>query len=85
MGVWKEKLSASLASADHVFCYADQANWDAKAALQSLGDKVTCFDDLALLIKAISTMAQPGYQVLIMSNGGFGNIHEKLLVELGNI
>lgn len=85
MGVWKEKLSTSLASADHVFCYADQANWDAKAALQSLGDKVTCFDDLALLIKAISTMAQPGNQVLIMSNGGFGNIHEKLLVELSNM
>ncbi|MDH5552955.1 MAG: UDP-N-acetylmuramate:L-alanyl-gamma-D-glutamyl-meso-diaminopimelate ligase [Nitrosomonas sp.] len=85
MGVWKEKLAASLASADHVFCYADQANWDAKAALQSLGDKATCFDDLALLIKAISTMAQPGNQVLIMSNGGFGNIHEKLLGELGKI
>ncbi len=85
MGVWKEKLSTSLAIADQVFCYADQANWDAKAALQSLGDKVACFDDLALLIKAISAMAQPSDQVLIMSNGGFGNIHEKLLDELGNI
>ncbi len=85
MGVWKEKLSTSLAIADQVFCYADQANWDAKAALQSLGDKVACFDDLALLINAISTMAQPSDQVLIMSNGGFGNIHEKLLDELGNI
>lgn len=82
MGVWKDKLSASLAIADQVFCYADQANLGAQAALQTLGDKVTCFNDLTQLIKTISTTAQPGNQVLIMSNGGFGNIHEKLLIEL---
>ena len=82
MGIWKDKLSASLAIADQVFCYSGQADWNAQAALHSLGDKLTCFDDLTQLIQTISTTAQPGNQVLIMSNGGFGNIHEKLLKEL---
>ena len=82
MGIWKDKLSASLAIADQVCCYSGQADWNAQAALHSLGDKLTCFDDLTQLIQTISTTAQPGNQVLIMSNGGFGNIHEKLLKEL---
>ncbi len=82
MGVWKDKLSTSLAIADQVFCYNDQTNWDAQAALQSLGSKLACFSDLTQLIRMIAATAQPGNQILIMSNGGFGNIHEKLLVAL---
>lgn len=82
MGVWKDKLSTSLAIADQVFCYNDQTNWDAQVALQSLGSKLACFNDLTQLIQTIATTAQPGNQILIMSNGGFGNIHEKLLVAL---
>lgn len=82
MGVWKNDLADSLAVADKIFCYTNHSAWDAKAALQSLGDKVTCLDDLAQLIQAVSSAAQPGSQVLIMSNGSFGNIHMKLLKAL---
>jgi UDP-N-acetylmuramate: L-alanyl-gamma-D-glutamyl-meso-diaminopimelate ligase len=82
MGIWKEKLSASLAVADRVFCYTDQANWDVQDALQLPDNKSTCFNDLPQLIQAISTTAQPGSHVLIMSNGSFDNIHEKLLIAL---
>ncbi len=39
--------------------------------------------DLDALIKAIAANAQSGDQVLVMSNGGFGGIHEKLLKQLG--
>jgi UDP-N-acetylmuramate: L-alanyl-gamma-D-glutamyl-meso-diaminopimelate ligase len=39
--------------------------------------------DLDTLIKAIAANAQSGDQVLVMSNGGFGGIHDKLLKQLG--
>ena len=39
-------------------------------------------DDLAALVAAIGAEARPGDHVLVMSNGGFGGIHEKLLARL---
>ena len=43
------------------------------------GSKAMVFDDLDQLIAAIVVAAQPGDHVLVMSNGGFGGIHERLL------
>jgi UDP-N-acetylmuramate: L-alanyl-gamma-D-glutamyl-meso-diaminopimelate ligase len=34
---------------------------------------------LGVLVESIITAAKPGDHVLVMSNGGFGGIHEKLL------
>ena len=34
------------------------------------------------LVAAIVKAAQPGDQILVMSNGGFGGIHDKLLAAL---
>ena len=82
MGTWKDSLAQSLAAADLVFCYTANLGWDAQGALQSLGEKATSHDDLEQLIAAIATTARPGDTVLIMSNGGFGGIHEKLLQAL---
>jgi UDP-N-acetylmuramate: L-alanyl-gamma-D-glutamyl-meso-diaminopimelate ligase len=47
-----------------------------------LGDKVEVHADLDTLIKAITAAAQSGDQILVMSNGGFGGIHDKLLQQL---
>jgi len=82
MGTWKDSLAASLADAEQVFCYTANLGWDAAGALQSLGDKAQCHDDLDPLIEAIVRAAREGDHVLIMSNGGFGGIHEKLLAAL---
>ncbi|MEO8936423.1 MAG: UDP-N-acetylmuramate:L-alanyl-gamma-D-glutamyl-meso-diaminopimelate ligase [Burkholderiaceae bacterium] len=46
------------------------------------GSKAAVFDDLDQLIAAIVVVAQPGDHVVIMSNGGFGGIHERLLTAL---
>jgi len=81
MGVWKDKLANSLNQADLVFCYSRDADW-ANSALAELNDKAKCFDDLPALITAVATQAVFGDHVLIMSNGGFGGIHEKLLETL---
>jgi len=82
LGVMKEALPGSLKDADLVFCYAGNLGWDARGTLAPLGDKVIVEDDLDTLIAAIAAHAQPGDHILVMSNGGFGGIHEKLLKRL---
>lgn len=78
MGVWKNNLAQSLLEADQVFCFTRDAQW-AQAALDTLGTKACCYDDLSQLVKSIATFTQSGDHILIMSNGGFGGIHEKIL------
>src|SRR5665647_2270027 len=82
LGVMKDALPASLKDADAVFCYSANLGWDARGALAPLGSKAMVSDDLNELIAAIAAAALPGDQVLVMSNGGFGGIHEKLLTRL---
>ena len=82
LGVMKDALPASLKDADAVFCYGANLGWDARGALAPLGSKAMVSDDLNELIAAIALAAKPGDQVLVMSNGGFGGIHEKLLQRL---
>ncbi|MBY0575898.1 MAG: UDP-N-acetylmuramate:L-alanyl-gamma-D-glutamyl-meso-diaminopimelate ligase [Gallionellaceae bacterium] len=82
LGVMKDALPGSLKDADLVFCYAGNLGWDARGALAPLGDKAFVSDDLNVLIEKIASLAQSGDHVLVMSNGGFGGIHDKLLSKL---
>lgn len=79
LGAMKEALPGSLQDADLVFCYAANLGWSPAEALQSLGSKAQCHDDLEVLVAAIVNEAKAGDQILVMSNGGFGGIHQKLL------
>ena len=78
----KDRLPVSLEQADRVFCYGANLGWDVSGALAPLGDAVRTESNLERLIAAIVAEAQPGDQVLVMSNGGFGGIHERLLASL---
>ena len=82
LGTMKAQLPASLADADTVFCYAGGVDWDVAGVLAPLGAKATVQHDLDGLVAAIATAAQPGDHILVMSNGGFGGIHDKLLTRL---
>jgi UDP-N-acetylmuramate: L-alanyl-gamma-D-glutamyl-meso-diaminopimelate ligase len=82
LGVMKDALPGSLKDADLTFCYAGNLGWDARGALAPLGDKAVVKDDLNELIEAIASVAKSGDQILVMSNGGFGGIHGKLLERL---
>ena len=82
MGTWKDSLAESIKVADLVFCYTSNLGWDVQEALQSLGSRVVSSDNLEELIEAITIATRPGDYVLIMSNGGFGGIHKKLLKSL---
>ena len=78
----KDRLPASLGQADQVFCYSANLDWDAQAALAPLGGRARCESDLERLVAAIVAEARHGDQVLVMSNGGFGGIHDRLIAEL---
>jgi UDP-N-acetylmuramate: L-alanyl-gamma-D-glutamyl-meso-diaminopimelate ligase len=82
MGAVKDALPGSLRVADRVFCYAANLGWDVAAAMAPLGAKATVYDDLSALVQAVVAEARPGEHVLVMSNGGFGGVHEKLLAKL---
>jgi UDP-N-acetylmuramate: L-alanyl-gamma-D-glutamyl-meso-diaminopimelate ligase len=78
-GVMKDQLPASVELADRVYIYSADLGWDAAALFAGLGAKARSIDDLDALVQAIVTDARPGDHVLVMSNGGFGGIHQKLL------
>lgn len=82
LGVMKAQLPASLAGADQVFCYSGGIDWDVAAAMAPLGNKATTEADLSRLIEQIASAAKAGDQIVVMSNGSFGGIHEKLLTRL---
>ncbi len=81
-GVLKDELPQSLKAADKVFVYTAGLGWDARAVFSRLGARAQCSEDLAGLVRAIAAEAKAGDHVLVMSNGGFGGIHAKLLAAL---
>ena len=81
-GTLKDALASSLGTADRVFCYAADLNWDAAAWLRPLGERVRTTKDLGALTDAVVAEAKPGDHVVIMSNGGFGGIHGEILSRL---
>jgi len=82
LGVMKAALPDSLAEADRVFCYGANLGWDAQQALAPIQHKACTFDDMEKLVTAIVQTAEPGDHILVMSNGGFGGIHQQLLDRL---
>ena len=83
LGVMKAQLPESLREADRIYCYAANLGWDAREALAPLGDVAVVADDLDVLVARVVADAREGDQVLVMSNGGFGGVHGKLLTALG--
>jgi UDP-N-acetylmuramate: L-alanyl-gamma-D-glutamyl-meso-diaminopimelate ligase len=85
LGTMKDALPGSLADADVVFGYGAKGNgkdalgWDLGNALAPLGRKAQAFDELDGLVKSVAAAAQPGDHILVMSNGGFGGVHQKIL------
>jgi UDP-N-acetylmuramate: L-alanyl-gamma-D-glutamyl-meso-diaminopimelate ligase len=85
LGTMKDALPGSLTEADLIFGYGakgsgkDALGWDLGAALAPLGERARAFDELPALVDAVTAAARPGDSVLVMSNGGFGGVHQKLL------
>ncbi|KON81080.1 UDP-N-acetylmuramate:L-alanyl-gamma-D-glutamyl-meso-diaminopimelate ligase [Azoarcus sp. PA01] len=82
LGVMKDRLPQSLAQADRVYCYAHGLGWDVAGALAPLAERGATYADLDRLVADVAAAARPGDHVLVMSNGGFGGVHDRLLAAL---
>jgi UDP-N-acetylmuramate: L-alanyl-gamma-D-glutamyl-meso-diaminopimelate ligase len=86
LGSMRQALIDSLRLADRVFCYAPREGrravaWDAAEALGAVKGAVVA-DDLDLLASQVAEAARPGDQVVVMSNGGFGGMPQRILDRL---
>jgi UDP-N-acetylmuramate: L-alanyl-gamma-D-glutamyl-meso-diaminopimelate ligase len=85
LGVHKNMIADSLVEADQVLMYQDNGlQWSLESVQQQLGAKAAVFDSIDSIVQSLCEQAQAGDHILIMSNGGFGGIHQKLLAALEN-
>jgi UDP-N-acetylmuramate: L-alanyl-gamma-D-glutamyl-meso-diaminopimelate ligase len=83
LGVHRDALAPSLAAADVAwFLNVPGLGWDLPAALAPMGKRARIEASVEALVHGICADARPGDQILVMSNGGFGGLHEKLLEAL---
>jgi len=83
MGVHRAELAPALAGADETWLYAPaDLGWDAREVVAALHGRGRAVADLAALVRGLAGSLREGDQVLIMSNGGFGGLHDKLLAAL---
>ncbi len=83
MGVHANTLAASLAQADVVYMYQpENIEWSLESVVNQINKPAHLMNGTAAIIKAVTDMAKPGDHILVMSNGGFDNLHEKLIASL---
>ncbi len=83
MGVHREALAPSLAAADEVWLYAPpDLGWDIGEVARALGSRGRSESEIGELAANLAKSLRPGDNVLIMSNGGFGGLHGKLIAAL---
>ncbi len=82
-GVHKDTLAASLTDADQVFIFqGEQVQWSVDSLTAQCQQPCMVSDDIDELVATVAKIAKPGDHVLVMSNGGFGGFHQKLLTFL---
>lgn len=84
LGTMAAQLPQALESADLVVCHSGGLSWDAAAVLAPLGERAVCAADIQAVIDAVLARVQPGDQLVCMSNGSFGGIHDRLAQALRN-
>ena len=82
LGEMKDRLPWSLEEADLAFCLQGDYGWDAAQALATMGRRAVVADNIDALVARVIKAARPGDKLLVMSNGSFGGIHDKLLAAL---
>jgi UDP-N-acetylmuramate: L-alanyl-gamma-D-glutamyl-meso-diaminopimelate ligase len=83
LGVHREQLAPALAAADRVwFLNSPDLGWDLPGAVAGLGERAHFAPDVNSLVKGLADDSRAGDHILVMSNGGFGGLHDKLLAAL---
>tara|TARA_R110000737_G_scaffold15284_1_gene31792 strand:- start:649 stop:2016 length:1368 start_codon:yes stop_codon:yes gene_type:complete len=85
-GVHKDTLAKSLADADMVFVYqGEQVKWSVDALIADCAQPCFVSQDITQMVADIVATSATGDTLVVMSNGGFGGIHEKLLSALAQL
>jgi len=80
LGVMADRLADALRLADRVYLYRPPGlAWDASATLGTLGAALAVSDSTEAIVDCLAAEARPGEVILVMSNGGFENIHQRIL------
>jgi UDP-N-acetylmuramate: L-alanyl-gamma-D-glutamyl-meso-diaminopimelate ligase len=83
MGEHRQQLAAATAAADRVFWFQPPGmDWSLDSVVAHSPSPAELVVDIDVLAQKVAAQAMPGDQVVIMSNGGFGGIHQKLLAQL---
>jgi UDP-N-acetylmuramate: L-alanyl-gamma-D-glutamyl-meso-diaminopimelate ligase len=83
MDIHKDALPVSLKDADRVMIFSPSAlDWDAHAVFKPIQDKTEVFISTKDIINTIKKETGTGDQILVMSNGGFEGIHQRILEAL---
>jgi len=83
LGVHKDELGPALMEADQVLVYRPAGlRWDLEGALSVLGNRCRICDSVSGIIEKTAMSARAGDHVLIMSNGDFEGIQQRLLRRL---
>ncbi len=83
LGTLSDRLAASVAAADQSFWYQPAGfDWSLEPVLAAIQEPAHLVTDIDALVAALVAEARPLDRIVVMSNGGFGGIHEKLLAAL---
>ena len=83
MGVHKAKLADSLQLADEIVLYQPEGlTWELDVVIGGLDDRAKVYSSVDEIVNNLAVSSKTGDQLLVMSNGGFGGIHDKLLAAL---
>ena len=85
MGVHEHTLAASFSDADEVIIYQpDDIEWNIAAIAESIGDHCQIGNNIESISRSLVDTAKAGDHILIMSNGDFGGLRERLVSELAH-
>jgi UDP-N-acetylmuramate: L-alanyl-gamma-D-glutamyl-meso-diaminopimelate ligase len=83
MGSHKDGLAHSARLADEVIWYQPEGlDWDLQPVIEAAPNKAVVARTLDDIIQTVTAEAGEGDAVVIMSNGGFGGLHQKLIAAL---
>jgi len=81
MGIHKASLPLAFKEADAVYAFIDD-DWNWQLPIEEFTQTVTVKNSYETLLEQLVNDLQPGDTVVIMSNGSFGGIHQKLFEAL---
>jgi UDP-N-acetylmuramate: L-alanyl-gamma-D-glutamyl-meso-diaminopimelate ligase len=79
-GVHKDHIKSALSAADIVVCkQPEESSWDLASILKEFPQPTALYENVDLIVESLVKQLKTGDHIVVMSNSGFGGIHQKLL------